>query len=148
MISLLIIAIEAALCFALLVLAREIRLPALFANGGRLPLYYQAAAPALGLLVALGLGSILKARLLSRLLDAPVSGWRWALVWAAIAASTVGWAATRYLPEWAELILGMPAIALSYLGTLWYFGFGPEDRELFRLKRPTNVLNAGNASSL
>jgi hypothetical protein len=39
------------------------------------------------------------------------------------------------LPEWAELAVGIPAIAGSYLVTLWYFGFGPDDRELFRLKR-------------
>ncbi|CAN5203768.1 hypothetical protein BH09PSE3_BH09PSE3_01960 [soil metagenome] len=134
-ISLLVIGIEACLCFALLLAAREIRLPELFpADGGRLPLYYQAAAPALGLLIALGLGSILKARLLSRLLNAPVTGWRWALLWAAMVGSAVGWAATEFLPEWAELAVGVPSIAVSYLVTLWYFGFGPDDRELFRLR--------------
>jgi O-antigen/teichoic acid export membrane protein len=135
MVSLFVIGIEAMLCFALLYGAREIRLPGFFSGDGRLPLYYQAAAPALGLLLALGLGSILKARLLSRLLNAPVTGWRWALVWAALVGSVVGWAATEYLPEWAELAVGIPAIAGSYLATLWYFGFGTDDRELFRLKR-------------
>lgn len=142
MISLLVIGIEAGLCFGLLYAAREVRLPEVFGGDGQLPLYFQAAAPALGLLLALGLGSILKARLLSRLLNAPVTGWRWALVWAAIAGSVVAWAATHYLPEWAELGIGVPAIAASYLVTLWYFGFGPDDRELFRLKRPKNIPGA------
>ena len=48
-------------------------------------------APRPRLMLALGLASILKARLLCRLLDAPVQGWRWPLVWAAAAAVAVGY---------------------------------------------------------
>jgi len=44
----------------------------------------------------------------------------------------VGWAATQYLPEWAELAFGLPAILAVYCWTIWHKGFGPEDRVLFR----------------
>src|SRR3546814_5220330 len=93
-----------------------------------------AAAPALALCVALGLAALVKAHLLSRLLGAPVNVWRWALVWAAILATVVGIAAT-HVPEWAELIFGIPLILGAYCAVIWSKGFGPEDRELFRKAR-------------
>jgi hypothetical protein len=40
--------------------------------------------------------------------------------------------ATRFLPEWAELAFGIPAILASYSWMLWHRCFGPEDRVLFR----------------
>jgi O-antigen/teichoic acid export membrane protein len=95
-----------------------------------------AAGPAIALMLALGFASIAKSRLLSRLLGAPVSGWRWSLVWASVAAGFVGWLFTR-LPhrfEWAELMFGVPLILATYGVIIWYKGFGEEDRELFRLK--------------
>ena len=98
------------------------------------PPNYQAAGPAIALMVSLSVTSILKSRLLSRLLSAPVSGWRWPLVWAAATAVAVGTVFTS-LPhsmEWAELVFGLPLIALSYAAVLWRFAFGPEDRALFR----------------
>ena len=98
-----------------------------------LPLIVQGAAPAVGLMLALGLSSILKARLLSRILSAPVSPWRWALVPAAAFAIIVGTVLTK-VPEWGELIFGVPLILLSYGVIIWYRGFGPVDRMLFRLK--------------
>ena len=60
----------------------------------------------------------------ARGLDAP-------LVWAAAPAIIVGVLAT-YLPEWAELAFGIPAILLAYGAMIWRYGFGPEDRVLFR----------------
>ena len=51
---------------------------------------WQATGPAVALMLSLGLAAIVKARLLSRLLDAPVSPWRWQLIWAAAAAALVG----------------------------------------------------------
>ena len=39
------------------------------------------------------------------------------------------------LPEWAELIIGIPAILAAFGAVLWYKGFGPEDRELFRMSK-------------
>ena len=62
----------------------------------------------------------------------PINNWRWGLVWAAIPAIAVGALAKLYLPEWAELALGIPAILAAYCATMWRFGFGSEDRVLFR----------------
>ncbi|MGF1549523.1 MAG: lipopolysaccharide biosynthesis protein [Sphingomonadaceae bacterium] len=100
-----------------------------------LPVSYQAAGPAIALCLALGLASLAKAALLKRLLEAPVSGWRWPLVWAAAAATVVGYVATQ-VPEWGEILVGMPAIMLSFGLVIWHMGFLPEDRVLFRLKQP------------
>ena len=47
------------------------------------------------------------------------------------AAILIGIGATR-LPEWAELALGIPAILGVYLWVIWRWGFGPEDRVLFK----------------
>ena len=92
---------------------------------------FKAAGAALALFIALAVSSLIKAFLLKRLLGAPVSNWRWALVWAAAPAVVVGFAAT-FLPEWAELIIGIPAILLTYCWVIWNKGFGEEDRVLFR----------------
>lgn len=92
---------------------------------------YKAAGAAIALMVALGVASLVKAWVLSRILGERVNNWRWALVWAAVPAIAVGYLATR-LPEWAELIFGIPLILLTYGWILWRKGFGPEDRVLFR----------------
>jgi len=92
---------------------------------------HQAAGAALALALALGMASILKARLLSRLLGAPVHGWRWSLIWATAAASLVGFVATQ-LPEWLELSLGAPMILFAFGLMVWFRGFTHEDRALFR----------------
>ena len=97
------------------------------------PTNFQAAGPAVALLISLGLSSIIKATLLSRLLQARVSGFRWPLVWAAVAAIAVGTLFTS-LPksyEWAELIIGLPMIFASYAFVLHRWAFKPEDRALF-----------------
>ena len=123
-VSMAMIGIQIALSFALVFLLRdELGVPEI----------WQAAGPAIALALALAIASVLKARLLSRLLGAPVSGWRWPLIWAAMAAGAVGYFVTR-LPEWAELSLGIPAILLTFGIVIWRFGFTSEDRTLFRLK--------------
>ncbi len=93
---------------------------------------YRAAVAAMALMIALGMASIIKARMLGRFLDAPVNAWRWPLVWAAAPAVVVGWAVTSFLPQWAELAIGIPAILGVYGWVIWAKGFGPEDRVLFR----------------
>lgn len=98
---------------------------------------WQAAGAALALAAALGLASILKARLLCRLLDAPVQGWRWSLAWAAAAAILVGVLVIQ-LPqrlEWVQLAFGVPAILATFGLLVWYRGFTAEDRTLFRMQR-------------
>ena len=80
----------------------------------------QAAGPALALMASMALTSFIKARVLARILGSPVSPLRWPLLWAALAAGLVGGAFTM-LPheyEWAEIVLGEPAIAATYLFVL------------------------------
>lgn len=103
-----------------------------FGPGGETAQLYRAAAAAAALMLALAMASLVKSRLLSRILDQPINNWRWPLVWAAAPAVILGWAATRYLPEWAELAFGVPAILGVYCWVIWTRGFGPEDRVLFR----------------
>jgi O-antigen/teichoic acid export membrane protein len=123
MISLLMIGVQAALSVALILGMRALGWPIAF----------QAAGPAIALMLALALASVLKARLLSGLLGAPVSGWRWPLVWAAAAASVVGYGAVM-LPEWMELAFGIPLILGTFGFVVWKRGFTHEDRVLFRMK--------------
>ena len=118
------IILEAMLAVALILVMRD----------SSLPVMWQATGPAIGLMLALGFAAVAKSRLLCGILGARVNGWRWPLVWAAAAAVAVGYLATL-LPEWAELLFGIPAILLAFGAVLWTKGFGPEDRELFRMKR-------------
>jgi hypothetical protein len=69
--------------------------------------------------------------MLSRILGRSINNWRWALIWAGALAILVGQGVVL-LPEWAELIFGIPAILISYGWVIWRRGFGPEDRVLFR----------------
>ena len=97
---------------------------------------YQAAAVACGLMISLGIGSIIKSRFLSRLLGHGISIWRSALVFAVISAAGVGMlivsVPARF--EWVELTVGIPVILGLYSWIIWRWGFGPEDRVLFRKK--------------
>jgi len=95
-----------------------------------LPELWRAAGAAAALMIALGVASLVKAVMLSRLLGERVNNWRWALVVAAAAGIVVGQIAIR-LPEWAELVFGIPAILGAYGWVIWRRGFGPEDRVLF-----------------
>jgi O-antigen/teichoic acid export membrane protein len=96
-----------------------------------------ATGPAVALLLGLGFAAIAKSRLLGHILKARVSGWRWDLLWASAAAVVVGWLFTLLPPslEWLELLGGIPAILLAFGLVIWTKGFGPEDRELFRMRK-------------
>jgi O-antigen/teichoic acid export membrane protein len=123
-VSVAMLVIQVLLSIALILLIRRLGYPPI----------YQATGPAIALLIALGMAAIVKARLLSGLLKAPVSGWRWELLWAAVAGIAVGEIAIR-LPEWAELAFGIPAILLAFGAVMWWRGFTAEDRELFRMRK-------------
>ncbi len=116
-----IIALQAALTIVLIQLAGRYGLGA----------GYQAASAAGALLIALALSSLIKALMLKHLLKAPVSNWRWALVYAAAPAVVVGYAFT-FMPEWIELLFGVPAVLATYAFVIWRRGFGEEDKVLFR----------------
>lgn len=103
----------------------------------KMPLF-QASAVALALMIALGVASLVKALLLKSILKYPVGNWRWALIYAAAPAVLVGFAAT-FLPEWAELLVGIPVILAAYGWVIWRKGFGPEDRVLFRKNVGSNA---------
>ena len=124
-ISLIMLAVEAGLAVALILIMKDRGLPPAF----------QATGPAIALCVALGFASIVKSRLLARKLGAPVSGWRWSVGWAAAAAVIVGVPVRLFLPEVLQLIVGIPAILAAFGAVLWTKGFGPDDRELFRLRK-------------
>jgi O-antigen/teichoic acid export membrane protein len=124
LISLAMLALEAGLAVVMIVGMREFDLP----------LMYQATGPAIGLMLALGFAAVAKSRLLRHILGARVNGWRWPLIWAAGAATIVGYLAT-FLPEWAELLFGIPGILVAFGAILWTKGFKSEDRELFRMKK-------------
>ncbi|WP_121115476.1 lipopolysaccharide biosynthesis protein [Croceibacterium ferulae] len=105
----------------------------LVADSYDLPGSWRAAMAAGCLMVALAAASLAKATLLGRILGHMVNNWRWALVWAALVATAVGQIAIR-LPEWAELVFGIPMILAAYGLVIWRWGFGPEDRVLFTRK--------------
>ena len=92
---------------------------------------YGGLAAAGGLAVAVLLVSIAKSWLLRRELGASVSGWRIALVLAAVPAFGVGFG-VQHLPEWAQLSAGLVAILGTFGAIVWWLGFGPADRLLFR----------------
>jgi O-antigen/teichoic acid export membrane protein len=93
---------------------------------------YWAAAAAAGLMLALGFASLVKSIVLARYLGQSTNPWRWSMGWAVAPALVIGWFFTRYLPEWAELAIGIPVILGVYGWVIWHKGFGPEDRVLFR----------------
>ncbi|HEX6742006.1 MAG TPA: oligosaccharide flippase family protein [Sphingomicrobium sp.] len=124
-ISLVMLAIEAGLAAALILIMRD--------EG--LPQAWQATGPAIALCVALAFASLTKSWLLKKQLKAPVGGWRWDLAWATAAGVVVGAGVKYLLPETWQLVVGVPAILAAFFAILWTKGFGPEDRELFRLNK-------------
>lgn len=124
-ISLVMLALEAGLAAALILIMKD--------QG--FPLVFQATGPAIALCVALAFASIAKSSLLKRQLQAPVSGWRFSVAWAAAAAIVVGVPVRLFLPETLQLIIGVPAILAAFGAVLWTKGFGPDDRELFRMRK-------------
>ena len=126
MISLGALALQAGLSFLFIIAMRDRGWPEL----------WQAAGPAAALAISLGVSAVIKSRLAARLLGAPVSLWRWPLLFASVAAAAVGGIATA-TPEWSELLIGVPVMLALYAWLIWRFGFKPEDRKLFA-KRGVN----------
>lgn len=103
-------------------------------QGERLPQTFQATGPAIALCIALAFAWLAKSRLLAKELGESVSGWRWDLAWATAAGVVVGAIGRLLLPD-AWQLLDVPAILVAFGTILWTKGFGPKDRELFRLKK-------------
>lgn len=125
MISLVMLAMEAGLAVAFMVIMRR--------EG--LPLMFQATGPAIALCVSLAFATIAKAWLAKKVLGASVSGWRWDLGWATAAGVVVGAAVRFLLPETWQLVVGVPAILVVFFAMLWTKGLTAEDRELFSMRK-------------
>lgn len=121
LLSLATILLQAALSFALILVARAAGFNEL----------YQAAGAALALVLALGFASLAKARLAARVLGAPVKTWRWALLLAALPAALVGATVWNLPPGW-QPALGVPLILILFCAIAWRFVFTAADRRLFR----------------
>jgi O-antigen/teichoic acid export membrane protein len=93
---------------------------------------YRDAAAAASLMLALATASLVKSRMLRTYLGEPINNWRWPLVYAALATVLVGMAIVAFLPEWAHIVPGIPVILGLWCWIIWRWGFGPEDRVLFR----------------
>ena len=103
-----------------------------------LPELWRAAAAAAALALTLFIASVVKSTLLGRMLGHPINNFRWPLIYAAAPAIIVGLLMIR-LPEWVELLIGIPLILTAYGVVIWYRGFGPEDRVLFSRKVRDNA---------
>ncbi|MEO5937658.1 MAG: oligosaccharide flippase family protein [Sphingomonas sp.] len=123
-ISIFMLAFQIGLSFALIVAIRRLGYP----------VNYQAAGPAIALMLSLTLTSLIKAGVLRRMLGAPVMAWRLSFL-AAIGASVVVGTLFTLLPkrfEWAELVFGEPALVAAFLFVVWRYAFKAEDRTLFQ----------------
>jgi len=122
-VSMTMLAVQVGLSFALVWAARA---------AGLSPVA-QAAGPAVALAASLAVTSVVKVRLLGRILGEGVSPWRPALLPAALAGLGAGslFTALPHEYEWAELVFGEPAILAAYLIVLWRRALTPADRVLF-----------------
>ncbi len=123
-VSMLLLAFQAALSFALVFQMRAMGFD----------IHVQALGPAMALVLTLALGSTIKCWMLARLTGASVFSLRPGFIAAILVAGAVGWAFTR-LPhrlEWLELSVGVPAICIAYFAVIGKWAFGPEDRQLFK----------------
>jgi O-antigen/teichoic acid export membrane protein len=103
---------------------------------------WQSAGAAAALMLSLAFASVAKGMILSRVLGQRINNWRPSLALAVVPALAAGWLVTRLLPHWLQLIVGVPFILLTYGTIIWVWGFGPDDRVLFRrnvaAKEPEN----------
>jgi O-antigen/teichoic acid export membrane protein len=106
-----------------------------YAQGLGLPELYQAAGAALALALSLALASLVKSRITSKALGAPVRIWRWPLVLALAAGGAAGILVTRILaalsaPSSATLLIATPLVLVVYGWVVWRWCFTDEDRAL------------------
>ena len=95
----------------------------------------QAIGPAASLAVSLAFSSVIKSRLAAHELRAPVRIWRWWIAAAALAALPFGVAAWP-LPFGADIGVGLIGVLVAFWFIIWRYGFGEEDRVLFRKASP------------
>ncbi len=101
---------------------------------------YGGLGAAAGLAMAALFLSVVKSRTLSAKLHAPVSGWRWSMLAAAVPAFALGFGIMQTW-EWFQLSIGFWLILGLYGAIVWHFGFKGPDRLLFA-RRPGDALKA------
>jgi hypothetical protein len=123
MISLAMIALEAGLAAGLILLMRELAGQSCGRRPGRL-----------GIGAILGCAAIAKAGLLKKSWAIRCPGWRWPLV---LGGRRGGWLSASGDPAsgMGRADLRHPSDFGGIRRVLWVKGFGPEDRELFRMKK-------------
>lgn len=122
-ISIAMIAVQALLTLAFILVARRIGLPTPWIT----------AMPAVALALALFLGALAKSLLLGRVIGVRIRIWRPILIIAGLATAIVG-SAFAMLPrhyEWTELVIGIPLMMVAYGLIMWRWGFREDDRALF-----------------
>ena len=125
-ISLVMLALEAGLAAALILIMQD--------EG--LPLTFQATGPAIALVRGARLRldhQIAAAASASSARRCPAGAGH--LSGRAAAGVVVGAPARLFCPDLLQLIVGVPAILAAFGAVLWTKGFGPEDRELFRMQQ-------------
>lgn len=123
-VSLLLLGFQAALSFALVFAMRNLGWS----------VNHQAAGPAVALALSVGLGSLIKCSMLTRIVGARVFALRPGFFAAVAVAGLVGWGFTS-LPqhlEWVELSVGIPAIFGAYFAVIGKWALNDEDRKLFK----------------
>lgn len=91
----------------------------------------QGIGAAFALAAAALIASLLKVALMHRLVPEKVSGWRWVFVPATLVTAAAGYAVMRFLPDYWQLLVGIPVLLMLYGGIMWVFGFRGSDRLLF-----------------
>jgi O-antigen/teichoic acid export membrane protein len=107
----------------------------LIARSLTLPELYQAACPALALAITLGLSSLMKLKMATHRLGAPVKIWRWPLGLALVAGGSAGLLVSKGLfalefGPGAVFAVGTPVVLTVFGWIVWRWCFTPEDRQL------------------
>ncbi|OWV34624.1 polysaccharide biosynthesis protein [Pacificimonas flava] len=91
----------------------------------------QGIGAALALAIAAALASIMKVILLHHLVREKVSGWRPVFLSATLVTAAAGYVVMTYLPDFWQIVVGLPALIMVYGSIMWVFGFKGPDRLLF-----------------
>ena len=89
------------------------------------PVMWQATGPAIGADAGAGFAAVAKSRLLCGILGAPRVRLALAVDLGRRRGERSSASSSILLPEWAELLFGIPAILVAFGAVLWTKGFGP-----------------------
>jgi O-antigen/teichoic acid export membrane protein len=95
---------------------------------------YGGVGVAAGLALASLFLAVSKVAVLRPVLGAPVLGWRWSMLVAAVPAAAVGLLVQK-LPHVLQLAVGVPVVFGIFAALIWIFGFRGTDRLLFSMRK-------------